>query len=76
MHVQIQDSGLGIPEDSLPHIFERFYRVKRDIDSPIEGTGLGLAITKSIVDEHGGTIEVQSVIGEGTTFNVYLPQHK
>ncbi|KPL85895.1 GAF domain-containing protein [Herpetosiphon geysericola] len=76
VHVQIQDSGLGIPEDSLPHIFERFYRVKRDIDSPVEGTGLGLAITKSIVDEHGGTIEVQSAIGQGTTFNVYLPQHK
>ena len=72
-HIVVQDTGLGIPADALPHVFERFYRVERDVDSAIEGTGLGLAITKSIIEEHGGSIEVVSVVGEGSTFKVKLP---
>ncbi len=69
----VKDSGLGIPEEALPHIFDRFYRVKRDEDSPVEGTGLGLAIVKSIIEEHGGTIEVASILGQGSTFKINLP---
>lgn len=73
VQVQVQDSGLGIPDDALPRIFDRFYRIKRDEDSSIEGTGLGLAIVKSIIEEHGGSIEVDSTLGAGSTFNVMLP---
>jgi signal transduction histidine kinase/CheY-like chemotaxis protein len=73
VQLAVEDSGLGIPPDALPHVFDRFYRVPRDSDSSVEGTGLGLAITKSIVEEHGGSIEVVSTLGEGSTFKVRLP---
>jgi signal transduction histidine kinase len=73
VQLAVEDSGLGIPPDALPHVFDRFYRVPRDTDSSVEGTGLGLAITKSIVEEHGGSIEVVSTLGEGSTFKVRLP---
>ena len=71
--VSVSDTGLGIPAEAIGHIFDRFYRVKRDADSDIEGTGLGLAITKSIIEEHHGKIHVQSAIGEGSTFSIELP---
>jgi signal transduction histidine kinase len=68
----VQDTGSGIAEENIPYIFERFKRFHRDVP----GTGLGLAIVKSIVDIHGGKIEVESVQGEGTKFIVSLPQKK
>lgn len=69
----VSDSGLGIPEDSLPHIYERFYRVDKSHSKDIGGTGLGLAITKSAVLMHRGSITVTSVEGEGSCFVVKIP---
>ena len=69
----IKDTGIGIAEEDMPHLFERFYRGKQTGQSSIPGTGLGLAITKEIIDSHGGSIEVQSEIGKGSTFEVTLP---
>lgn len=68
----VSDSGRGIPPESLPHIFERFYRVPEQ-EGRIPGTGLGLAIARRIAESHGGTIEVESESGRGTTFTVRLP---
>jgi signal transduction histidine kinase len=68
----IQDTGLGIPDESLPHLFEKFFRV-REHESRVAGTGLGLSICKQIVSGHGGRIEVKSKIGVGTVFSVFLP---
>lgn len=69
----VQDNGLGIAEEDLPHIFKRFYRGKNVRQSSFHGTGLGLAIVKEIVDLHGGSVEVQSHINEGSIFTVLLP---
>jgi signal transduction histidine kinase len=66
--IQVRDSGLGIPEKDLPHIFERFYRVEKSTHRKIDGTGLGLSIVKSIIDQHQEQIWVESVEGHGTTF--------
>jgi signal transduction histidine kinase len=71
--LQVQDTGIGIEPDDLPHLFKRFYRGTRDKHSDIPGTGLGLAIVKEIVDAHGGDIEVESQVDEGSTFKVWLP---
>jgi heavy metal sensor kinase len=69
----VADIGQGIPPEDLPHIFERFYRVEKS-RSRVQGrTGLGLAISKAIVQAHGGTIEVSSQVGVGTSFSVKLP---
>jgi signal transduction histidine kinase len=68
----IQDTGLGIPEESLPHLFQKFFRV-REHESRVAGTGLGLSICKQIISGHGGRIEVKSKIGVGTVFTVLLP---
>lgn len=68
--VAVRDRGTGIPPEYLPKIFERFYRVP---GQNVEGTGLGLYVVKSIVERHGGHVEVKSVPGEGTTFMVVLP---
>lgn len=69
--VRVADTGMGIPPDQLPHIFDRFYRVDRSRRSG--GAGLGLAIARDIAQSHGGTIEVGSEVGEGTVLVVYLP---
>jgi signal transduction histidine kinase len=69
----ISDTGIGIPESDLPHLFERFYRVSNKGDACPKGTGLGLAITKRIIERHGGTITVKSILGKGTTFMITLP---
>jgi PAS domain S-box-containing protein len=71
--IEIQDTGIGIAEEDIPHIFERFYRADKARSSHSGGTGLGLAIVKKIVDLHDGRIEVQSVVEKGTTFRVWLP---
>ena len=71
--VEVADSGIGIPEESLDHIYERFYRVDKSRSREIGGTGLGLAITRSAVLKHRGSIKVESIEGEGTTFTVRIP---
>ncbi len=71
--VQVQDTGVGIPADELPHIFERFYRGKYSVAQEVDGTGLGLAIAHEIVARHHGSIQVASQLGQGTTFHVRLP---
>lgn len=72
-YVTVADSGMGIPEDSLDRIFERFYRVDKSHSREIGGTGLGLAITRSTIAMHHGVIKVFSREGEGTTFSVRIP---
>jgi signal transduction histidine kinase len=70
--VSVQDQGLGIPEADLPHIFERFYR-GGNVMGRISGTGIGLAGSRRIVDQHGGSIDVESQEGKGSTFTIRLP---
>lgn len=70
---KVSDSGIGIPEESLEHICERFYRVDKSHSREIGGTGLGLAITKSAVLQHRGTLSVESTEGEGSVFTVKIP---
>lgn len=72
-YVKVSDSGIGIPQESIDYIFERFYRVDKSHSREIGGTGLGLAITRSAVVAHRGAIKVQSTVDEGTTFIVRIP---
>lgn len=71
--VEVADNGIGIPEESLEHIYERFYRVDKSHSREIGGTGLGLAITRNAVLMHRGSITVTSLEGEGSTFLVKIP---
>jgi len=71
--IQVEDTGEGIPPEHLPHLFERFYRVDAARARTEGGTGLGLAICQSIVQAHGGTIEIESTVGKGTSVSVVLP---
>lgn len=73
VEILVTDTGIGIPEDQLDRIFERFYQVDQSLVRRFGGTGLGLALCKSIVEVHGGTISVESSIGEGSKFTVWLP---
>jgi signal transduction histidine kinase len=73
VYIEIKDNGVGIPEDDLKNIFEKFYRVKNDASHKIKGSGLGLYLVKYFVELHGGTITAESVLSEGTTFIVQLP---
>jgi signal transduction histidine kinase/DNA-binding response OmpR family regulator len=66
--VEISDTGIGIPQEALPHLFQKFYRVHTEATQDIEGNGLGLAIVKAIVEQHGGDISVESAEGEGSCF--------
>lgn len=72
VRVAIVDSGVGIPDQAIPHLFERFYRAKNVTIAEIPGSGIGLYIVKSILDELGGTIHVESALNQGTTFIVSL----
>jgi len=72
-YVGIKDTGIGIPQEHLVHIFERFYRVDKASSRNPRGAGLGLAISQSITELHGGKIEVESRVGTGSTFRVILP---
>ncbi len=71
--VRVEDSGIGIPEDSLEHIYERFFRADKSHSREIGGTGLGLAITRNAVLMHRGAIKAHSKEGEGTIFTVRIP---
>jgi signal transduction histidine kinase len=71
--VSVVDSGCGIPEEDLPRVFERFYRVDKARSRDMGGTGLGLAIVKHIAAAHGGTVQVSSEVGRGSTFTLGLP---
>lgn len=71
--IAVADNGPGIPQESLPHLFERFYRVDPERTKNFESTGLGLAIAKELAEAHGGTIAVRSEAGAGTCFTVSLP---
>ncbi|MEW6665839.1 MAG: ATP-binding protein [Thermodesulfobacteriota bacterium] len=73
VRISVRDTGFGIAKEDQERIFERFYRVKNDQTRFISGTGLGLAIVRSIVEAHNGTIRVESEVGRGSTFHVYLP---
>ena len=70
---EVQDTGVGISPEDLPHVFERFYRGDKARRTVTGGAGLGLAITRRIVDYHGGDIEVESQVGAGTTIRIVLP---
>lgn len=72
--ISISDSGLGIPESDLPHIWDRFYRVDKDRSRETGGTGLGLAIVKQLTEKNGGQVEVESVLSKGSTFSVRFPK--
>jgi signal transduction histidine kinase len=76
LHLQIQDTGIGIPEEAQTRIFTEFYRAKNAKDLDVDGTGLGLVITKEVIEELGGQIALCSKVGEGSTFHVTLPSGK
>jgi signal transduction histidine kinase len=71
--ISIQDKGIGIPNSELPHLFDRFHRVDSDRNRQSGGAGLGLAIAQAIAQAHNGQIQVQSEVGQGSTFTVRLP---
>ncbi|USG64988.1 ATP-binding protein [Brevibacillus ruminantium] len=73
--IEVQDDGLGIPSESIPHLFSKFYRVDNSDRREIGGTGLGLAIVQEILKMHNGEIAVTSELGAGSTFSVTLPYH-
>lgn len=73
VHVAVHDSGMGIPEEELPRIFERFYRVDKARSRDEGGTGLGLSIVKHIVEAHHGSISVESHLGKGSKFSFHIP---
>lgn len=72
-YIKVEDSGMGIPEEDMEHIYERFYRVDKSHSREIGGTGLGLAITRNSILMHRGAIKAHSEVGEGTTFDVRIP---
>ncbi|MCL4704711.1 response regulator [bacterium] len=73
LELSVGDSGIGIPKDHLPHIFDRFYRASEALTGEQGGTGIGLALTKEFVELHHGEIRVESEVGKGSTFTVVLP---
>lgn len=72
--LSVRDNGVGITEEHLPHLFDRFYRVDTSRTRKYGGAGLGLSITKSIIEIHGGTIRAESSVGKGSVFHVWLPE--
>lgn len=76
VEITVKDTGIGIPEDKLPSIFERFKQVNNRLTKISEGSGIGLALVKSLVEMHGGTIKVKSVLGKGSKFIIKIPNIK
>jgi two-component system sensor histidine kinase SenX3 len=75
LEISVADQGMGIPENELHRVFERFYRVDQARSRVTGGTGLGLSIVKHVAENHGGEVGVWSVLGEGSTFTVRLPAY-
>jgi two-component system phosphate regulon sensor histidine kinase PhoR len=75
-HFQVRDSGAGIPAEHLPRITERFYRVDPGRSRATGGSGLGLAIVKHALQRHGGTLDIDSVEGKGSTFTCHFPARR
>ncbi len=73
LEIKVTDTGVGIPPEELPKIFDKFYRVKNPKTRQVMGTGLGLSIVKGIIEAHHGTIDVESFVDQGTTFRILLP---
>ena len=73
IEVQVIDDGIGIPEQAMPHLFEEFYRAPNAKTLNEVGTGLGLAIVKDLADQYGASIEMESAVGQGTTFTLTFP---
>jgi signal transduction histidine kinase len=73
VRITVRDTGIGIAEEDIPKVFSRFWRSEVSRERATGGLGVGLAITKEIVDQHNGTIEVESELGKGTTFTLRLP---
>jgi two-component system phosphate regulon sensor histidine kinase PhoR len=71
--VNVSDDGIGIPPESMPHLFQRFYRTEAAVEQGIGGSGLGLALVKEATEKIGGSIQVESLAGRGSTFTVTLP---
>jgi two-component system sensor histidine kinase VicK len=71
--IQVSDQGIGIPEEDLDKVFERFYRVENEITQNIRGVGLGLPVCRGIVEAHGGRIWAESTLGVGSVFSFTLP---
>ena len=76
VELRVSDTGVGIPQEELPRVFERFHRIENTRSRTHEGSGIGLALVQELVKLHGGTIRVESVVGEGTTFVVSIPRGK
>src|SRR5690625_1468088 len=74
VYVTIEDTGIGIATEAIPQLFDRFYKVDKARTRTENSTGLGLAIVKKIVELHDGTILVESELGKGSAFHVYLPK--
>jgi signal transduction histidine kinase len=73
IRIAVRDRGVGISEQDRKHIFDRFYRADGEISKRVKGAGLGLSLVRYIVTAHGGTVECQSRVGEGSTFTIRLP---
>jgi signal transduction histidine kinase len=73
VRIAVSDTGMGIPEADMAHLWEEFFRASNARKSGILGTGLGLSIVKQFVDSFSGTVDVQSQVGKGTTFTITLP---
>jgi signal transduction histidine kinase len=73
IQIAVRDHGVGIPAAEHKRIFAEFYRVEKGLEHDVKGSGLGLAVVKHIVESHGGSIEVKSHRGDGTTFLIHLP---
>ena len=69
----MEDNGPGIDAENLSHIFEKFYRVNKEVSRSLGGTGLGLSIVKQVAITHGGKVAVESTVGKGTVFTIYFP---
>ncbi|MFC2096774.1 ATP-binding protein [Bacteroidota bacterium] len=72
IYIEVEDRGIGIPKDQIPRIFDKFYRVLLKDTEPTSGTGIGLTVARDIIEAHGGTIELSSVLNEGSTFKIIL----